>query len=475
MFACSNAYIKKVWNVFAANLFNFVGSVIITLALPKILSVSEYGEWQYFLLIFTYIELCQFGFSQGVYLRFGGEFLVNLNLKLLKYQISFLCLFLSAIAAIALCLVYRDISISWVFFLMCMPIMAWRYFADYLLQATGKTDEYSRVLITDKSLFVLLIILSFIMTQKYHMTYASINVLQSFIIAKVLSAFYSGYWLKELILARGKKLRVCAIAKEIVINTRVGYKLLMSTLCSLLIVGVVRFVIVESLGKVAYGRVAIVLSICGFVMVLVNAVSVVIFPSLRRLLKTTTVDIGKYYTAAYKLFNCWLLILLMGAYPIEVLIKYWLPKYSSSIKYLFVLLPVIVFDSNWAIFGSSLLKVFRKEILIFKVTSISMVVSIALSMLVSKISNNLLTYSLLIIGVLVIRFIFMEYYVNRIFSVHLKNFNIMLLIMVVLFISFNIFLPHLIASALFSICLALIIKWHFYELRTALFTLRSIK
>lgn len=61
----NSVYIRQVLNVVIANLVNFVCSVLITLILPKLISIKDYGEWQYFLLLFTYVEVCQFGFANG--------------------------------------------------------------------------------------------------------------------------------------------------------------------------------------------------------------------------------------------------------------------------------------------------------------------------------------------------------------------------------------------------------------------------
>lgn len=429
----NNIYIKKIFNVLAANLVNFCCSVIITLILPKIISISDYGEWQYFLLIFTYIEICQFGFANGVYLRFGGLKLEELNLGLLKKQISFIIVTL-VIFSCALLYFQKPVSLSSIGFIICIPIMAWRFFVDYLLQSTGRTDEYSKIIIYDKSIFILLMIISYFMGNNFGIK----NIIDSFIIGKLIISIYSMLYIKKLLFADMALVSFKECIHELWLNIRVGSKLLFATVSSLLIVGVIRFSIVDNLGKTDYGKVAIVLSVCSFAMLLINAASIVLFPSLRNLLNQG-VNINKYYESAYLLFNILALCMLLCAYPLAALFKYWLTQYYESIKFIFILLPVIIFDSNWAIWGSTILKVYRKENDIFKITNVSLICSILFSTLLTQLIDDVtLEYFVWLIPlVLSIRFIYTEKYINKIIGVNLQKYNIYILWSIVLFITLN--------------------------------------
>ena len=89
MFNNYSIYLKKILNVIIANFVNFICSVLITLFLPKFITVNEYGQWQYFLLLFSYIEFFYLGLPQGIYLRFGGYNLSNLKTLKLYYSLGF--------------------------------------------------------------------------------------------------------------------------------------------------------------------------------------------------------------------------------------------------------------------------------------------------------------------------------------------------------------------------------------------------
>ena len=61
-----------VFAVFAQGLSTAV-SVILTLLLPKVLGVAEFGYWQLFIFYLGYVGFFHFGINDGVYLIHGGE------------------------------------------------------------------------------------------------------------------------------------------------------------------------------------------------------------------------------------------------------------------------------------------------------------------------------------------------------------------------------------------------------------------
>ena len=178
----NSVYIRQVLNVVIANLVNFVCSVLITLILPKLISIKDYGEWQYFLLLFTYVEVCQFGFANGVYLRYGGCSFEEMDLGLLKKQFMIVFLFILTGVGVILFYTHQVLSISILGFVLCIPIMTWRFFVDYLLQASGHTDEYAKILLFDKLLFSLFLLFHYLYFDVFHVN----DIINSFIYSKIL-------------------------------------------------------------------------------------------------------------------------------------------------------------------------------------------------------------------------------------------------------------------------------------------------
>jgi len=74
--------IKNLSISFIANLVTIIVSFIVTLFLPKIISVEQYGYWQVYLFYSTYVGILHLGLNDGIYLRYGGEEYNDLNFKL---------------------------------------------------------------------------------------------------------------------------------------------------------------------------------------------------------------------------------------------------------------------------------------------------------------------------------------------------------------------------------------------------------
>ena len=470
MFNNYSIYLKKILNVIIANFVNFTCSVLITLILPKFITVNAYGEWQYFLLLFSYIEFFYLGLPQGIYLRFGGCNISNFSLRLLRNQI----LILFFVELLIITIVFKcNLHIEYIIkiFIFIIPIMLWKYFYDYFFQAIGKTNEYAKILMLDKILFVLLLLISFF----YSNENSSITVIYSFLVAKILSIVYASKIFNLLVSYKNNADGTEDIFNEFITNINIGYKLMVATFCSIFIIGIVRFFIVNGLGTIYYGRIAIVLSICSFAMVFINAISVVVFPNLRKQINNGYKNFKNHYIAVYKLFNSFLIVLLGSVYPLEFLFHFWLSKYETSTIFLFILMPVIIFDSNWALFGSTIFKVFRKENIIFKITFTSMLISILLSLVVWKYFNELMFYSLLILLVLCFRFILMEYYISKNFQINLFNFNFSILLFVGIFLFGNLICSKFWAIILYFSLLSIFFSIYLKELKDAYNILRSTK
>ena len=48
-------------------------AIIIGFGLPKFLSIEEYSRWQVFYFYVGYVNYLQFGFNDGIILRFSGQ------------------------------------------------------------------------------------------------------------------------------------------------------------------------------------------------------------------------------------------------------------------------------------------------------------------------------------------------------------------------------------------------------------------
>lgn len=84
--------------------------------------------------------------------------------------------------------------------------------------------------------------------------------------------------------------------------------------------------------------------------------------------------------------------------PLGFLLKLWLPKYTASINYLAIVLPICYFDSKMNLIGNTFFKVLNKQVLLLKVNVITIILSAVICFLAAYIFNSMY---LVIIGMVI--------------------------------------------------------------------------
>jgi hypothetical protein len=93
-------------------------------------------------------------------------------------------------------------------------------------------------------------------------------------------------------------------------------------------------------------------------MVLVNAVGVVVFPTLRRIDPELKPEL---FLTLRTLYLPAATLLLFLYFPMRELLGLWLPDYADSLRYLGLLFPVFVFEGRMSLLVNSFLKDLREE------------------------------------------------------------------------------------------------------------------
>ena len=141
-----------------------------------------------------------------------------------------------------------------------------------------------------------------------------------------------------------------------------------------------------SADTLVFGQVSFAFSISNIFMTFVTAISTVIFPSLKRIDPDKLPDI-------YEKIRCYISLILFFViilyFPGCWILEKWLPNYSSSLVYLGIVLPFIIFTTKVNLLTNNYLKAFRKERLILAINVGSVAVAFALYLLGAYIFNSL--------------------------------------------------------------------------------------
>lgn len=409
-------FLRNFSYVLTSNIVTLLISTIILLVVPKLIGVEEYSYWQLYLFYSSFVGFLHFGWSDGIYLRYGGQEYKELDKKNFFSQFIVLIILQTLIAIIVwliASLVIQDVDKTIIFKLIsiCLFIVNIRHMLLFILQATNRIKEYAKTILLEKIIFLISII--FILL-KGLIDYDLL--IWADLIGKFSALIYCIYICKDIVFNKFNSFYLDT--KEIIENIRVGMVLMFANISSMLIIGNIRFGIERSWSVLVFGKISLILSLSSLVMLFINAIGLLMFPLLRR---TEERKLG----TIYKNLRNILMIILFGTlllyYPLSVLIEYWLPAYSDSIHYLALLLPMIVYEGKMAILINTYLKTLRKEKVLLRVNILTFGLSLLLTLFSTVIFKNLDFAVLSIIIVLCFRGIVGEVILSSIMKVSLSK------------------------------------------------------
>jgi O-antigen/teichoic acid export membrane protein len=388
-------FVRNFSLVLFSNGVGLVLSVVMSVVLPLIFDddVTSYGYIQLYLLYISYYYLFDLGLCNGIYLKEGGKNYSELNCDV--YSAQFIILVISQIAVGILIYCYSLLFVANInkqFLLAIVSInivvMQLKTLLTSIFQATNRIKEYSITVMICKLLNTLSITAALLLGIR---NYRTIVIL--FTGGEVVSLVYA--------IVKGQRVIFCkpatfhVVGKEIKENIKVGLSLLISGVSAMLITGAARLAIERQWNIEVFAKISLTLSISNMFMLFINAVSVVLYPEMRRMTSDR-------YIPMYNKMRLLLMVLMLGAlifcYPMQMLIANILPQYRESLTYMAVLLPLCVYSGKMSMLIQTYMKVLRLEKEMMKVNVVSLVISILLTMItVFAIKNiTLAVFSVLI-------------------------------------------------------------------------------
>ncbi|MDN7145081.1 hypothetical protein QS460_03960 [Liquorilactobacillus mali] len=428
----SDSLIKNFSYTFFSNGISLVISSLVVFVIPKIIGVQQYSYWQLYTFFMMYVGILHFGWIDGIYLKFGGKSFELLDRDL--FQKEFLGILLLQLVEFIIVLVYADLHympsyrkevFSGVAFGLVFTNL--RMFFQYILQITTKVKEYAVVVSIDRICYLLFVVLVIVFGGKNFYLLMVCD-----LVARALSMCLSFYFCKSLIVHKIETSRL--FLKNIWNDISVGYKLLIANFASTLIIGVIRYGIQDHFGITKFGRVSLMLSISSFIMTFISAVSLVLFPYLRRIavnkMDTTFINIREIVT--FLLISMQLLY-----YPLMLILPYWLPQYSQSFKYMTILFPMTVFDGKFEILSNTMMKTLRLEKNLLYFNIFSLFFSLLGTYILVVLDAKLIYFVYLILVSLALRSILSVVFVSKKLKVNSLADIVVELVMVAIFIVSN--------------------------------------
>lgn len=417
---------------FLAQGISLLVSCATNLILPKVMTVSDFSYWQLFIFYSNYIPCLALGLNDGVYLRYGGMKLDELDYKSVKSQYYFGILFQSILGIITGLVL---VSLSKTFLRQLVIVLVIIYYLwftiqnylGYIFQAVNETNIYSKSIIIQRIVFLIAQVGLLVLTVRTAFIYIP------FYILGVAAAFL---YLRIKIFPQFHKVHVDLSLgmHDGIKSMKFGISLMIANICSMLILGIGRQIIDMKWGLIAFGKVSFSLTLMNFALTFIMQIGLVLFPALRRLSRRDLKD-------TYKKFNIRIFYLLPVMYllyiPAQAILKLWLPQYAESIDYLAIVLPICYFDSKMDLIGSTFFKVLNQQVNLFRINLVTIVLSGIIGIVAAYIFNDM---NILILGLVIsiaFRSLLADYVLSHMIGIRITMLDFFDVMMAIIFIEVN--------------------------------------
>lgn len=392
--------------VISSNLLTLIVSTLVILVVPKLVGVKEFGYWQLFTFFSGYLGLLPLGWLDGIYLRYGGANYSELDKNKFFSQFIMLMLLQLFFAFIIFFsgLFMSNPHYSFIMFSLAGYLIIYiaQSFFKFILQLTNRVKEYSTITIMSSLIYVVsIIILLLLGYRKFEL------LIGAYIFGNAIAMIYGAFLLRDIFTSGVHNFRWTWT--EMKLNIRVGAQLSVANIASLLIIGIIRIGIQNGWGIETFGKISLTLQISNLLMIFIGAISLVLFPKLRRVGRDKMNDV---YTMLRDLLMPAIFVGILVYFPISYFIPLWLPKYSSALIYMSVLFPMIAYQSKFEILSNTFFKVLRMEKQLLFINLLTLIVSIVLTIISVNIFHNLTLTVFTIIIVMAIRSTVSDFYLK---------------------------------------------------------------
>ena len=438
--------LKKIVYTFGANFIALIASVFVTFVVPKSLSVEAYGYFQLYLFYVTYSVFLNFGWADGIFLKYGGEYYDNLRKSELSGQILLYNIFELIISLIIVfgAFAYQGdynkriiIICTGVSVILVLP----RILLQYILQSTNRIKEYATLTIVEKIGYVICVAAAIAFGTDQYIFFIVADQ-----IGKICSLVCSAYHCRDLLKAKPDSIDIAF--EEAMKNISIGIKLVFANIAGMFIIGIIRLSVEAKWDVVIFGKISLTISISNLLMVFIRAVSLVMFPALRR---TATSKISEIYVLMRTGLMIPLLGMLIFYYPAKVILSAWLPQYADSLVYMALLFPMCVFESKMSMLIETYMKTLRKEkwLLLVNVTTVSL--SVVITLITTYWLHNLDLAVASIVFLLAFRCVFAELLLSTVLDVNVKTDIVLELALTIVFVGASWFVGGIAGLAIYAV------------------------
>lgn len=377
-------------------------SFVVSLIVPKYIDILDYSYWQTYVLYSSYVSIFQFGLIDGFILKYSKYDYDELDKEEIRSQLQVFLAFLITLSLLTIfvSVFFLDGVAKILGILLAISIVLKNHFwySSTICQITYRIDKYSKITILQRFSYLIGVIVLLVVGVKEFFWYCIAD-----IIGDIISGLLSVKYNKELSFGRIKNIR--NTLKNIWDNLKCGISLLLANYSTALIIGAAKMLVQFRWGDITFGKISFGFSLTNLFLTFITAISVVLFPSLKRIDEN---KLPGMYSKIRKLSTLVMFVALAFYYPIALVINVWIPKYAESISYMLYLLPIVAFVTRTNLLTNNYLKIFRREKQMFAVNVIFALIGIGIYSLCAFVLNNLIGILISVVAIEIFKFFVSE-------------------------------------------------------------------
>lgn len=457
------AILKNISYVFLANSICILINVMINFLIPIMFSEHAYAYFQMENLYCGYLWIISLGWHEGIYIYYGGMSEKEIDKDQISAQfwimLVYLCIAFLGIVCVSN-FVGLGIEKQYVLRMSMLSVVieAVRYVFLYYLICIDDMRRYSKYLVGDRIVYIFLVIVLLILHKTGYQELIGVDILSKLLLTLWILAVNRTLFFRKIRSRKAALLHTGTLIKS-------GINVTFASFVNRFINGTVRIAIDAYWGILVFGKISLTLSISNMFTQFIQALSVVLFPALR---KTTEEGQRRAYGVISELLDAFMLSLFVLYLPGVKILTLILPQYQDGLRYMAILLPVCLFDARNIILNNTYLKALHKERGILVSNLITVCCSFLFTFLSVYVFHNLDMAVISMVMLVMLKCVCSEIILQRTMQMKLGKYVISEIVMSAVFILSNWYISETLGAIVYFAALIIYFMIKYQNIKNAI-------
>lgn len=372
---------KGVLQIILGNIIYLLISTLINLVLPKYMTLESYAVLKTYILYINYAGLFHLGIIDGIYLKYGGKDISEVQKSECKTDLTGLILLSLFFAFIILGMGFMASSeILMAYSIGIISFNTLGFFKNFY-SAVGLFGKYSWILSCEIIvIFFCYLLLIYIGIDDNAIPYIANRVA----VLCILCLFC--YFSLELHKVNINEIK--NVIENIVDNIKQGILLMLGNFATVCFSGIDRWVVLLFINKRAFAIYAFAVSMEQIVNAFISPVTLSMYNYLCKYTDYHRIKVIK------NLVTCWGFLLIILGFPTQYIVNMYLPKYKEAIGLIFVLFAAMAIHTVIKGVYLNIYKIERKQKVYFKQMITMLVIAVLLDLAFYGIFRNMISIAI---------------------------------------------------------------------------------